>query len=618
MPRPHLLRELPFNRHGMIARDGANGGLICGTNNNEFKTNEKLMNARVQQLEQENCDLRRELAAKDEELQANRREIDELTEQLQSTQKGRDYFRKRSKAAERAPYRTISQLTDDQWRKERLETMRRDLGPDYVIVPKADLPQRDLRFFSVFRRYYRLTRLQYDAIHRNTNWPSFWSIGQEEERIVDECGGFTATTEHGPLMVYAKNPEVLLQTVIRSLMTEWTAETTKIDVVISADKGGDVTKMGFYVATKVEAAHSPRNFVLAAAYEGAETRELLALAGRDFFTYMNRLHEEEKIRIDGRVFDVNLLFVGDFKMVPILFGLPSTSTRTPCPFCLVVRHRYHIPTAAGLPRTSNPNAILKIPLTSIVAPPLHVFQGLINTVLKTWPKPQRKRLFGAASVPSSWQESSLLTGRDGRKLLDFLETVDAQETVPHRPVLSALHHVGKWTASSEFNTSDPSVRAELEEDIKRVSTVWRAARLPTTPKLHVLECHVADQLIERKSWGRFSEESTESLHRVANVAQKLCIGKNKNRGLEFFFRCQLVLSTVNLTEMEVEKSRKQRAGLSSSAAGPSSAPEPPPFIEDVESSDEEDGDLIRDPVDREYEEDLIDLDADEIVLEADE
>ena len=102
--------------------------------------------------------------------------------------------------------------------------------------------------------------------------------------------------------------------------TDWAGELrTTIDLVVAADGGGATTKIGFFVPAGVAKPQSVKNFVVAAAYRGGETREQLEVATRALFAYFNEVIERggDKLVIGGNEtkIAINIFFVADLAMI---------------------------------------------------------------------------------------------------------------------------------------------------------------------------------------------------------------------------------------------------------------------------------------------------------------
>lgn len=148
------------------------------------------------------------------------------------------------------------------------------------------------------------------------------------------------------------------------------------------------TKFGLFVPTDVPNAQSPFHFLLMSMYQGPETRQLIEKANAGFFSFINSIIESGQISVDleTATIPVKVLFVGDLKMVPLVFGVHSFSANLFCPICLVHRKSHKICACFGELRNPStdeqPNyPLLKIPVNNIVCPPLHLLQGLTNKIL---------------------------------------------------------------------------------------------------------------------------------------------------------------------------------------------------------------------------------------------
>lgn len=147
--------------------------------------------------------------------------------------------------------------------------------------------------------------------------------------------------------------------------------------------GGEQTKFGFFVPTNVSKPQSPYNFVLAAAYKGPETRELIQKATHALFSFANNLSSSGELHFtNGMSLKVDVLFVADLKMFPLVIGCNYHSAKQFCPFCDVTRDAHREKSSVGNLYTAlNDSALLKLRRENIVVPPLHSLQGATNTIL---------------------------------------------------------------------------------------------------------------------------------------------------------------------------------------------------------------------------------------------
>lgn len=88
--------------------------------------------------------------------------------------------------------------------------------------------------------------------------------------------------------------------------------------------------------------------------------------------------------------NVDLLFVADLKMLPMIFAVDHSSSTTFCPICLVKRPDHRKENSSGRVRELNESSLLRIPVQNIVCPPLHLIQGATNHIFANMDKEKLK------------------------------------------------------------------------------------------------------------------------------------------------------------------------------------------------------------------------------------
>lgn len=159
--------------------------------------------------------------------------------------------------------------------------------------------------------------------------------------------------------------------------------------------GSEWTKFGLFVPTNISQPQSPDNFLLLAMHEGKEIRELIEQSSAMLFAFANSLIENGGMEVDlgaGTIFvKIQVLFVSDLKMLPLVFGVNHSSSTNFCPICFVKRGDHRKEASSGQLRDPtmddqiNPT-LLNISVENFVCPPLHLLQGCTNKVLETMDK----------------------------------------------------------------------------------------------------------------------------------------------------------------------------------------------------------------------------------------
>ncbi|KAI6240445.1 hypothetical protein M3Y99_00452400 [Aphelenchoides fujianensis] len=446
----------------------------------------------------------------------------------------------------------------------RRSTLEKSIGAPFHI----DLDGQEQRLSpadgSALRRIGNLSESTFKFCRRwsSLKWPSLSSVRNFERKRLDDLGDFTTERRGEVMATAASRPELMITAYIQHLAdcNHMESPPNEIEVVVSADGGGRWTKLGIFVPTFGTNVQSPNSFLLLGIYEGDEKREHVVSAFAPIFSALNGLHRNG-IRLRGHSppIPIKLLFCADLKMTWIIFGVGYYSATKFCPWCEVSRGEHHDQPIAGSQlrdfRDNPPGKepLLDIPPGQIVPPPLHMIQGAANTVFNKWDKDSREPLFNTARVPfKSYRQSSLLTGRDAQKFIDWLSK-HPNVRVKNRNVLKALHEVAEFAIAQrvEFDSERSS---QLVDAIQKFSDAWRqpGTSLPLTNKIHLFESHLLDFFETHGTWGTYSEQIIEHLHHVGNVIDKKCFGANKDRNAGIFMRQQLAVVFADHVKLEAK------------------------------------------------------------------
>lgn len=459
---------------------------------------------------------------------------------------------KNSVKRERGSYKTLSDLTDKQYLNARTDAIQKQLGPAYKMAKIDDSSDFSNADFLAFQRIFRLSKRTVNALSKipKSHWPTARQLEYFEQKYIDECGGFVQEDFENVKVIWAADPCKLFIRYVKNLQdSAWGNKIPNpLQIVLSGDKGSDTTKFGLFVPTDVSNSQSPYNFLLLSMYQGPETRVLIEKATAVFFEFINSTIEAGGLEMDfgngSEFIAIKVLFVGDLKMLPFIFGVDHSSSTTFCPLCLVKRNDHKEEACSGPMRQLNESILLNIPLSNIVCPPLHIIQGLTNNILKVMDKIKRNELFKLSKVKASYRETSLLTGRDGQKFLEFV-VKNPEKDIDYRATLTNLYELSQWASVEKYKIlarDKKSIPSRLASVINNLSQSWRDDGLPAINKLHLVEKHLTDFIILHSGWGIFGEQGIEALHHLGNIATKCCFGANQNNALKFHMKVHLVLA----------------------------------------------------------------------------
>ena len=496
---------------------------------------------RTQELERQLADALQQLAETTSRAQDAERMVVQQAAQIRRLET-------RLANAEPSPRRRLSQLKSTKHRQKREAALRSQLGSTHALVARSEV--LDAAASNALRRHLRLPERTYSTLAKvlGGRLATLHELRTYEAELVNQCGGIEETKIDGIEARWLAQPVKAFRCYILHLLaTAWSDRLpSAIDVVVAADKGGDTTKLGFFVPTGVAAPQAPRNFVLAAAYRGPETREFLSVAAARLFEFADQLIEDGclRMRVNGESVQlpVEVLFVDDLKMLPVIFGTPHASSTRFCPMCKVSKHEHRLQPTRGVTRQllhdgdDSQRPLLNVPIENFVVPPLHLLMGAVNKILEVIHADQRERLFKRAGVVAGWRKTSMLTGRDGNTLLKWISThPDAVEDLSCRAVLIPLAEVSKYARASQV-CSTPTDLARFAAEVAKFASAWRRADLPTTPKLHLFEVHLVDFVRQHGSWGRYGEQGLEAMHHLGNLAASVCVGANQGGDMKHFLK----------------------------------------------------------------------------------
>lgn len=420
-------------------------------------------------------------------------------------------------------------------------------------MTKVDiLPEFSKLDFLAFQRAFRLPNRTVTALSKipKSHWPTARQLEYFEKKLIEELGGFTQTKIDDVEMIWIADPLKVFMSYIKNLRDSvWGGNIPNpLTLVVSGDKGSETTKFGLFVPNDVPNAQSPYNFRLMSMYEGAETGDLIQQANKVFFDFINSIIEDGGLDMDfgnGPDFiSIKVLFVSDLKMMPLIFAVDHSSSKTFCPFCSVKRDEHQESACSGDVRQLKEAALLNVPISNMVCPPLHILQGLLNKVLEVIDETKRKKLLKAAKVKSSYRKSSLLTGRDGQKFLKFVVD-NPEKQVDYRTTLTKLYELSQWASVKTYkrlSKDKDSLPERLKSTVSEFSESWRKDKFSAINKLHLVESHLSDFILLHSGWGVYGDQAIESLHHLGNVATKCCFGINKNKALKFSMKVHLVLA----------------------------------------------------------------------------
>jgi hypothetical protein len=105
-------------------------------------------------------------------------------------------------------------------------------------------------------------------------------------------------------------------------------------------------------------------------------------------------------------------------------------------------------------------------------------------------------------VKPSYQESSLLNGRDCQKFLTFVFD-HPEKNIKFRQTLLCIHKISQYAIANELSQEFIN---RLPETLREFSRTWRDDKLPAINKLHLFEAHLFDFIQRHRSWGTFGEQ----------------------------------------------------------------------------------------------------------------
>lgn len=147
-------------------------------------------------------------------------------------------------------------------------------------------------------------------------------------------------------------------------------------------------------------------------------------------------------------------------------------------------------------------------------------------------------VLAAARVKPEPGKGATLNGNNTSRLLEYLAINNSK--IPYLDVFRSLREVQKWSVAENLA---PEAIDKLEEAIKKFSITYRShGDLNRINKLHELEVHTIEFVRAHGSWGLYSEQSLEGVHKYSNKADRQSFGKNQDNNVLLFMKRQLFCS----------------------------------------------------------------------------
>lgn len=317
--------------------------------------------------------------------------------------------------------------------------------------------------------------------------------------------------------------------------------------------------MGFYIPTDVKTPLSPKRFVVLAAWEGNEDYEAIEPAAAEIFQFIASLKTDGlpiEIRPDTTLTpDLTPIFTGDFKILSTVLGHQGPASKHFCIKCNVKKDEHNSKRSKGTSRNfdamyneDNPmeniqrkSLLLGFTPTSIGSPSLHVLTGLTSKLLEAAVKKDGEyvtEVLKKAQVKTEPGKGTTLNGNNMDKLLSYLSKDTSK--FPYLDVFASLYVVKTYSVAEELSEQDIQAFAEA---ISEFSVKYRKhPELNRINKLHELESHTLEFVKEHKSWGLYSEQSLEGVHKYSNKADRHSFGTNQANNVLLFLKRQLFCS----------------------------------------------------------------------------
>uniref|UniRef100_A0A914QIE3 Uncharacterized protein n=1 Tax=Panagrolaimus davidi TaxID=227884 RepID=A0A914QIE3_9BILA len=319
-------------------------------------------------------------------------------------------------------------------------------------------------------------------------------------------------------------------------------------VVVSVDEGDKVTKAGCY-SCDIEDPCSEKNYRILSSFEDKECYEYCKPVLK---TAIASLAEWKAGRFVINFFiRVTFIITGDLKFLNTYCGLNGCQATFFCPFCICRRselierkrdaplrtlqqiHQEYTKCQRLLRSARNKNqisaAILKchsvknepmtdhFELTHICPGVLHTLAGALNAICdwaKKFDKERIEQLFKEAAV---WPQgrSNKLSGNHGRILLNKLADQRVNYDGKGLALMLLLADIQQY-ATAEILTAEKI--AELHECIEAFVYEYSKEEYDNVAKssehIHMLITHVMPFIELHKSWGLFSDQPGEAIHKT--------------------------------------------------------------------------------------------------------
>ncbi|KAE9547114.1 hypothetical protein FO519_009674, partial [Halicephalobus sp. NKZ332] len=319
-----------------------------------------------------------------------------------------------------------------------------------------------------------------------------------------------------------------------------------LNVTMTGDYEGESTKISFFLSD-LENPEVPGRLAMLAYFRATDKDDYVRPAIESCLSSISN-SLQNGINVDNDVYRINLRLVADVKFQLNVLGLQSASSSFPCPYCLANKKEIRdgkkdAPRRTKSVLTAYTTKLLELESEGVsedqnfkkecfstkssrmheilnykilVPPPLHCLSGLVNHLIRFIQKDDlmSSEFWSFASKIGLYlqQPSKDITGGHARHLLKSMKTLKYQG--PLWKPFYALSEVEALSGAKWLSESETQLFQVKVENLFRL--LREIPEFPITPKLHILEVHAPEFVMETQSWGRFSEQPGEHLHGVFN------------------------------------------------------------------------------------------------------
>lgn len=333
-----------------------------------------------------------------------------------------------------------------------------------------------------------------------------------------------------------------------------------IKMTLVGDAGGSekslLTKFGFYFHGFKNNSGCD-NIHLLSCFKANDTRNLVYDVVASFKEEIQSLANGIET-VDGRK-EVEFSMVSDLKFISNVIGHKGCAAKCPCPFCVATKDevrrgivaavrthevmKRHGRIVAEAPDGTKDNiskqnySQFNVPAVpdcvKIVPPVMHIIAGVCHIFIKRAESSVKAVMDDVidkcnANIQRPAQE---YTAKHASKIVQYIVN-NQKEEIPDYPIFKHLKIIIGFCGNRQL------MRSEIESMSSNIKQMFVLIRqdpsITITPKMHILEMHIIPFVEKEGSWGIYTEQGIEAIHKKMNDAVRRIPDKDGTKALEAF------------------------------------------------------------------------------------